>query len=105
MEPRISGDYAVQPSLSGADSEHPRIGEYLAYRQCLANQLVRAPQFCVWLRDTQEEEQGHTVVYQVMPGARMAPGWYANVFPPRSGGRHRTYGPFSTEQQANIRGE
>lgn len=105
MEPRIANDYAPQPSASDAEIKHPRYGEYARYRSSLARQLVTAMPFRGWLEAMEKEENGHSGVYEVTSKtARLAPGWYKNVFPPNSKGRCYTYGPVATRQQAERLG-
>lgn len=103
MEPRIAGDYATQPSVSAAESNHPRFEEYKRYRAALARQLVSAYPFATWLRETEQEESGRSTVYEVTSTkAKLSPGWYKNVFPAKSNGCCYTHGPFATEQEAEA---
>jgi hypothetical protein len=101
MEPRISGDYAIQPSVSAAEQAHPRYAEYHQYRTKLASQLVRADTFLRWLEQVEREENGYELVYEVSdPRAKLALGWYKNVFRPNSKGRPYVHGPFATREEA-----
>lgn len=103
MRLRAGCEYPKQPTASDAEREHPRFLEYTRYRNALDAQLVTAISFRLWLSETEKEENGHSVVYQVTSTeALLTPGWYKNVFPPKRArkGRLITYGPFATKQEA-----
>lgn len=101
MEPRIANDYPCQPVTTAQERAHPRYPEYCKYRSAIANQLATADTFPRWLKQVTDEENGRSIVYEVAsPLARLARGWYKNVFPAGSNGLHYTYGPFATEAEA-----
>lgn len=89
----------VQPASTMTEEQHPRFREYQQYRAAMSRQLVTASTFALWLEQTEKSESGSVAVYEVQPGARMAQGWWKNVFGP--GQRLlRQLGPFATESEA-----
>ena len=100
MEPRIANDYAPQPA--SPSESHARAAEYRAYRNACIRQLVTAAPFASWLSQTEEFENGRSCVFQVTSRkAALAPGWYKNVFAPKTP-MPRTFGPFPTARAAEA---
>lgn len=84
-----------------AERQHPRWADYRSYVSAMSRQMVSGASFASWLSSTEEFENGKRVVFDVLPGARMAAGWYVNVFAP--GKRDpETFGPFATKAEAEA---
>lgn len=90
-----------QPAVSNAERMHPRYNEYLGYRSAMNRQLVTGLSFRSWLDSTERTEKGYSVVFHVLPGAELVPGWYRHDFAPRTA-RMTRFGPFTTEAEATI---
>lgn len=91
-----------QPVTTTAEEQHPLFREYQQYRAAMSRQLVTASAFALWLEQTEKNERGSDTVYEVTASnARLAQGWWKNVFGP---GRHllRQLGPFTTEAEATA---
>lgn len=91
----------TQPTCTASEQEHPRFGEYQKYRASMTQQMVTASPFALWLEQTEKNERGSVTVYEVKPGARMAPGWWKNVFGPGNK-LLKQFGPFPTEADATA---
>lgn len=91
----------TQPTTTTAEQQHPRFREYQQYRAAMFQQMATASPFALWLEQAEKNERGSVTVYEVKAGARMAPGWWKNVFGP--GHRLlRQFGPFQTEAEATA---
>lgn len=89
----------AQPETTESEKQHSRYPEYQQYRAAMVRQAVTGSSFALWLEQTEKNERGSTTVYEVKPGARLAAGWWKNVFGPG----HRLVqqlGPFDTETKA-----
>jgi hypothetical protein len=84
-----------------ADRNHPRWADYQRYQSAMIRQMVQGASFASWLRSAEENENGKIVVFDVMPGARLAAGWYVNQFLPRNR-NPITHGPFATKTLAEA---
>lgn len=82
-----------------ADRSHPRWRDYMTYQSAMVRQMVQGASFRPWLQSTEEFENGRKVVFDVPPGARLAPGWYVNEFLPKRR-EPITHGPFPTREAA-----
>lgn len=91
-----------QPSYTDSEAAHPRFREYRLYRQKMVQQLVAGDSFARWLEQTERAEQGFTTVFEVTSrDAKLAPGWYKNVF----GANNkllRCNGPVGTKAEAEA---
>ncbi len=92
----------VSPHNTEADRQHARFNDYSTYAAAMSRQMVTCMPFKGWLAQTEEHEQGRSVVYQVTAtDAALAPGWYKNKFAPKKI-MPRTFGPFACQAQAEA---
>lgn len=103
MYPRIAGDYPHQPTSTAQEREHPRYRDYMTYRASMSAQLVTGECFALWLKHTEEFEQGSRKAFQPnqhCDRSMFVPGmWYAHIYAPRSR-KAQLRGPFATRAEA-----
>ncbi len=83
---------------TNSDRTHPRWADYQRYQSAMVRQMVQGASFASWLRQTEEYENGHLVVWEHAGQHR---GWFVNEFRPRTRCPY-THGPFKTREAAEA---